>query len=299
MSKSGFQNSIDIALRIFKNGNSKTNPSADDRKILKKKEKQFKLLCTFDWTIHRMLQKIYRHGNQEISTCHLHVGLVKDWLKDHVLTDNIVMPAAAILEFAYAASLKYLWASNASSNICLEGFKILQPVNVENLLKKEFLIPTLIRCTVSDNGTISFTSGASDEWKHAEGRIVQSFDIHKTSNYVAEDPVEIFHPAHDHDSMSCVDVDALYSAFSSCGLKYGSTFRLIESAKCSHDGNIVFGKLRVEKSELFSRVHIVAPPLLDAMLQLSAIPDLSSNSATMRPKVPFAFDRIHIKQGSF
>ena len=53
---------------------------------------------------HRMLQKIVSDVDSKSLTAHIwiHKSLVDNWLKDHILLNNIVIPGAATIETFYS-----------------------------------------------------------------------------------------------------------------------------------------------------------------------------------------------------
>ena len=90
--------------------------------------------------MHRLLQQIQRedYSSLTVYNSYLHAGLIQDWLGDHVLHNEIVLPGAAMIDLIGAAGLRcrhYLvdTAAGWHNNECvvhITGLRIIKPVVV-------------------------------------------------------------------------------------------------------------------------------------------------------------------------
>ena len=68
---------------------------------------------------HRLLQEARREtfSGLTVFTSRLHAGIIHDWLADHCLHGEIVLPGAALVELACAAASQAHWMSTKSSSV--------------------------------------------------------------------------------------------------------------------------------------------------------------------------------------
>eukprot|EP01034_Spumella_vulgaris_P015607 gene15607-19938_t len=108
----------------------------------------------------RMLQQVQHEAfsDQTVFTTRLHSGIAKDWLGDHVVHGDVVLPGAALLEIVCAAALSVAHKSTSVSAdaVFCEGFSILSPVVVATDLKGDnSKLTTLSTVTTSSDDVVT------------------------------------------------------------------------------------------------------------------------------------------------
>ncbi|MGH3822393.1 MAG: type I polyketide synthase, partial [Pseudonocardiaceae bacterium] len=175
------------------------------------------------------------------------------WLADHQVQGRPVLPAAAYVEMALAATAQ-------ACGVPTEAVQ-LRELALEALLPLAETTPvTTLLTTVDDSATIEvFTTTAPNEWiRHATVRA----DVSAT-------PDNKPHPLPEaKDADRPVDLAELYAHLRSGGQQHGPAFMAVKSARVTSEGTVVGsvqlpGDVAIEARTL--RVH---PVLLDAALQL-------------------------------
>ena len=84
---------------------------------------------------HRLLQTCQREAISQSTVygIRLHAGILRDWLSDHVLYGEIVLPGASLLELSCAALARSrpgqgLASERGSDSVRLDGLTVLRPV---------------------------------------------------------------------------------------------------------------------------------------------------------------------------
>ena len=237
-----------------------------------------------------------------------HKGILNEWLGDHVVHGEIICPGVGLLELACAAASKALnpsaWrkqsaggASSGPSSMCVEGFTINRPVVVNDIRQSSgdsVAQPTSINCIVEDDGQVEICMDSLEEGrvKFAEGTV--SFQQEGIDwKAIAEGVLA------GRDACDQVVIGAdVYRDFDSSGLRYGPTFRLLESIRYSQSTcYATLSASTIRGAELYT----FSPPLMDAVLQASAVlvanyrkassVQVDQNSAA---QVPFSFNKVSV-----
>ncbi|NDG63455.1 MAG: SDR family NAD(P)-dependent oxidoreductase, partial [Planctomycetes bacterium] len=216
---------------------------------------------------HRMLQQVVHeaYSGNTICSVNLHAGIHRDWLKDHVVHGQVILPGAAMVELMLSAGMKNSKCVDrhaSSAVLCLKGVSMVEPVIcAENRV-------TRLTCVVDVEGKVSLTKlDALDDvgGLQCEGH----FEVMSLHNDAWATLSESEKTAMS-ECKRTVAVSDLYTAFASCGLSYGAKFRLIEDACVSEDGTTCVATLSMGNEASMRDAYLLPPPTLDAMLQLCA-----------------------------
>ena len=259
---------------------------------------------------HRLLHNMQREdfSEQTVFQTVFHKSILNEWLGDYVIDGAINCPGVGLLELAYAAASKALnpsaWrkqsaggASSGPSSMCVEGFTINRPVVVNDIRQSSgdsVVQPTSINCIVEDDGQVEICIDSLEEGrvKFAEGTV--SFQQEGIDwKAIAEGVLA------GRDACDQVVIGAdVYRDFDSSGLRYGPTFRLLESIRYSQSTcYATLSASTIRGAELYT----FSPPLMDAVLQASAVlvanyrkassVQVDQNSAA---QVPFSFNKVSV-----
>jgi phthiocerol/phenolphthiocerol synthesis type-I polyketide synthase C len=179
------------------------------------------------------------------------------YLRDHVVRDRIVLPAAAYLDMALTACATLEGATLVAEQVQLEQAMILEPEDtrqVQALLERE---------TASSATLEIYSKSATGEhagWtRHAHARLraeeSASIDLPGEIDGGESDPKE-------HDAVSA---DAHYGWLEQCGLAYGDRFRSLSDIERGETW--ARGRVRMAGG-LNGAGYRVHPALLDGALQL-------------------------------
>jgi acyl transferase domain-containing protein/acyl carrier protein/NADP-dependent 3-hydroxy acid dehydrogenase YdfG len=267
-------------------------------------------------TPHRMVQSISREAFAErtVVTCRLHSRILNDWLADHVVHDNIILPGAALLEMALAVAGRYYspngdLASSGADWLCVSGFSVTQPVvvtdvrgNLDPQSTAEWLPTTTLTAAVDYAGNVEVFGAAGNDTQrtlHMQACIGAKFGSGLRYGECGEPDWSSVRAAAQHAGMACDKVELgcdLYKSFAASGLKLGSTFQLLAEARCSPDKCI--GKLNITNRALMDD-YLLPPCLVDAMMHPCA--QLVSHyrkyhnlgeAVDARVQVPYSFDEV-------
>ena len=263
-------------------------------------------------------------------TSRLHAGILRDWLADHVLHGEVVLPGAALMELACAAASHAHWMASASSSsvsggssevVCVEGFSIVRRVVAADVregrsgdMRGLEAQATTLRCVVGDDGETEIYSedGASAERVlHASGRVsvvredgARSSGKAQASKGSSKAPDwQALSELAKQAASSCdrsADIDRLYRTFVESGLKFGEAFRLLRTARYSERACVC--SMSVADTKL-QQAHMLPPNMIDVVLQSSAVAltlagsaDASSETASGgSAQVPYAIDEVWIR----
>ena len=172
------------------------------------------------------------------------------WLRDHVVTDKVLLPGAAYLDAALAAATQ-LTGRPAPA---LDDVRFVAPLVVE-----DNDITTLRLTVESSSGrfTASSRSNSGAGWtRHATGRIVDGLirpklDLPEVTEYAA------------------VKAAALYDRLAERGLQYGPAFQRIIDARVA-DGRVL-ARIDASGAGVEASNHQAHPAVLDAALQCVAL----------------------------
>jgi acyl transferase domain-containing protein/NADPH:quinone reductase-like Zn-dependent oxidoreductase/acyl carrier protein len=244
---------------------------------------------------HAMLQSVEREAftGQTVFKAQFHDGIISNWLRDHVVHGDIICPGAALLEVAFAAAAylrNYSTSSMSAGEECIRvsGFSITKPVVVGSEHERAALV-----CVAGDDGAVElYTDLSGEDYElHAQGHF--EFVARPASFWVDVESQT------DSSLQACNTVvggDDVYSTFATCGLDYGASFRLIEN--CKSGARVCVATLRMS-AKYFQQRYLLPPPLLDAVLQASAV--LVSRYcaehgvALKAAHVPYAVDDVFLR----
>ncbi|MCG8422987.1 MAG: type I polyketide synthase [Proteobacteria bacterium] len=210
------------------------------------------------------------------------------FLADHVVAEQVVMPATALLEMALAAATQIdggPWQ--------VEDFELRRPLTLTQ--DAACIVQTVVAGDHDGTHTLTIHSRAegSESWtQHASGRLRalgSAAVLPPTGRPGEQCEVKVIDPAGSPPVGSSVDVEAHYRACQARGIIYGPSFRGL--------GEVIEGE-----GEAFATIHApetirgeleayrLHPALLDACLQTFAI--LGTETEDMRTFVPTEFQRV-------
>jgi len=274
---------------------------------------------------HRLLQRLQRDdfNRTSVYATRLHAGILRGWLADHILHGRVVLPGAALVELACAAALlssrRAVLGGSAvgrdGAAVCLEGFTIARPVVATDVRDGDATAATRLYCVVGDEGSVEVygEDARGERVLHAEGGIrlqgSGSGLAGRSKEGESEPDWAALSRAAEQARGEClveVDVERVYGAFAASGLPYGETFRLMQSGRAASDGRSCVTEMRLDAVRGLRGSFLVPPPLLDALLQASAVclagEGLRSASSELEAaasaaKVPFSFERVWLRAG--
>jgi len=273
--------------------------------LKKPRQKSFKAFYRGNWP-HRMLQKslVVEYSQLTVHTCRLHKGILNDWLLDHCLGEQVVVPGAAILEMCCAAALQSFIVKtdipkfSSLPTVYMEGFRILQPVVANDVTSSSSEQPTAIDCVLEDDGSILVCQEHGDDQSretHAEGTVtVLAMDGSSDPDWSSL--TEVARSAISDCTVSA-DVSSLYDNFLAGGIKYGPVFRLITEAFYSSTSDSVCVCRVSLKDASLQQSYFIPPNIIDNMLQSSAVilSRLRPPNSKAVAQVPFSFDQTWIR----
>ena len=261
---------------------------------------------------HRLLQQMTREefSSSTIFTAHIHAGVLDEWVADHILHGEIVVPGAALLEMCCAAAMVVFGKAMDTTDavVSVDGFRILVPLVANDVRSQSSAKASRIWCVIGDDGTASVYSDVSGERTlHADGevRVMRRGEAEQSGSGCPNWDL-LSQSAADADKRctSSVDVDALYARYASSGLPYGPSFRLMRSGRMDSECKSTICSLS-QGSDVMRTTTLLSPPLIDAVVQsvgsLSTAGADGSDSSLEdnRPMtlVPFSFDRVWLRPG--
>jgi len=207
--------------------------------------------------------------------CHLHRGILKEWLGDHMCREKVTLPRVSCIEMCCAAAAYRLNVGVLTIN-CLvysenEGWNDLIPGPI---------IGSKLTLSVQSDDTfeIGFCKlGTGGATPLAGGKI---------EKYPVVDSL-IGHEMFWKDTLKNIrnvcnlslDVSLLYSAYDAMGINFGPSFRLLKSVSFNFDKSLIFSVLSIP-SITIADSYLISPPLLDAILQPSIVAS-QTNQFTM------------------
>jgi acyl transferase domain-containing protein/NADPH:quinone reductase-like Zn-dependent oxidoreductase/acyl carrier protein len=243
---------------------------------------------------HRMLQNVNRESfaQRTVFTTRLHEGIQREWLNDHFVHGQVVLPGVGMVELAAAAGNRIFNSTGLAARrlqfgeaICLEGFTIARPIVVSTV---EALTCTSLYTVVDDDGIVSLYNDASmsDAAAVAQGsaRVASDSDL---------DPAQLTKDLQSYSGGAAdVTVEEMYAGLSSAGLRYGDTFRLLRSVSVGEKS--CKATIALSGDRLFKEGYLVPPPVLDAMLQATAFV-VRGTPADGASQVPYSFDKVIVR----
>ena len=195
------------------------------------------------------------------------------WLRDHVVTDMVVLPGAAYVDAALAAAAQ----TTGQPAPALDDVRFVTPLVVE-----DNDVPTLRLTVESSSGrfTVSSRRSSATGWtQHASGRIVDGL-------------VQPTLALPSLTDASTATADELYPRLAERGLVYGPAFRRIVDAQVS-DGRVL---ARVDATDTGTAAsnHQAHPAVLDAALQCIALLAGADDASAGGAVVPAAIR--HVRQ---
>jgi acyl transferase domain-containing protein/acyl carrier protein len=191
----------------------------------------------------------YRRGAEAGAWFNHLSAAMQPWLLDHVVDGAVVLPAAAMLDMAFAAGRA--WHPDAPG-LEVFGFEIMRPLILEPDRARE------LNVTLSAAGAFELASRArlSDEpWTvHAIGRVAAC----ESAAAIAPTPIAPTEPS------SSITADALYAATSRMGLEYGDEFRTVGGLAVTRGGDVT---VTLVPTTLDRGAYLIDPTLLDGSLQ--------------------------------
>ena len=227
---------------------------------------------------HRMLQKTVNEelSRKTIFVTRIHSGLLDEWVGDHVLYGKIIVPGAAWMEMMQSAGQRWVSGQIMRSRVSLRDVIFHAPLDVVDTRLYVDSSPTRVLCAISESGDIEILS--DEGTVHATSALDYESDVDWSTLVFSDGMTGGVHASHAE----------IYSLFSSLGMDYGASFRLIEDSWSSEDGSEIVAFLSTGKI-LHHTSYTLPPPLLDAMLQSSI------STASPRTQVPFGVDRVCIR----
>ncbi len=202
--------------------------------------------------VHPLLGGLF---NAAKKTWNADIGLSEfSYLRDHVVQQSVVYPAAAYLETALAAA----------EELYSDGSSIVREVEIKAPLLMTEERETTVQTTIDPDGTFSVYAkipGDPKNWAlHVQGSLMR---------------------IHEEDEPPALDVDALESKFDTLrsaethyrsyrlrGIDYGPCFRAVESIH--HNGNEALGRIRLPDMLAGSLDdYLLHPVILDAGFQVT------------------------------
>ncbi|NBQ16301.1 MAG: hypothetical protein EBU31_17240, partial [Proteobacteria bacterium] len=260
---------------------------------------------------HRLLQTCQREAISQSTVygIRLHAGILRDWLSDHVLYGEIVLPGASLLELSCAALARSrpgqgLASERGSDSVRLDGLTVLRPVVAVDTREGQGKAAgtssaTRLYCVLGSGGSVE-VYGEDKRGRrvlHAEGSAGES------SGEDEPDWVALSRAASEAQERCTeeADVTGVYEGFAAQGLPYGRTFRLLRAGRASGDGRSVVATLGLEEVRGLAGSYVVPPPLIDALLHAVAVSGAGTANANAnatapsKAKVPFSFDRVWMR----
>lgn len=189
------------------------------------------------------------------------------WLTDHQVMDQIVMPGAAFVEMAIAAT--------SSFPVHLEDLTFEQPLSPNGRTP----VQTIVRRTDDESAIESFSANRNGAWtRHFKARIKQA-SVQDASPAVDPDTLrsQLTHSAQPAD---------FYAKMHDVGLNYGPAFQTIREIHYSESRVLT----RLETIGDLRGFH-VAPTLLDGALHSLAVGLLQKDDGNLF--LPVSIDQVH------
>ncbi|MEE9446013.1 MAG: SDR family NAD(P)-dependent oxidoreductase, partial [Cocleimonas sp.] len=189
------------------------------------------------------------------------------FLGDHVVDGGVIMPAAAYVEMALAASADWFVSDDVGVSAGVEGLSEYRQWELENL---EIRAPIVLDCNKTIRLTLhpkdgSFTISSRDRlsdnpWsENVVGRLLG--ETHKKA------PQKIAIKSFTADAEKIISAAGHYKLTESVGLSYGSTFQGVEEVWVSSLSALAKLKIPDEIKESFSQYQL-HPAMLDAGFQV-------------------------------
>jgi acyl transferase domain-containing protein/NADPH:quinone reductase-like Zn-dependent oxidoreductase len=197
------------------------------------------------------------------------------WLRDHVVADAVLVPAAAYVDAALAAAAQ----TTGRPAPALDDVRFITPLVVE-----DNDVPTLRFTLESSSGrfTVRSRGSSATSWtRHASGRVVDGL-VRPT----------LALPSLTGAVTTTVTADELYPRLAERGLVYGPAFRRIVDAEVSDGG--VLARVDATDMGIAASNHQAHPAVLDAALQCVALLAGADDASAGGPVVPAAVR--HVRQ---
>ncbi|KAK5957266.1 Type I Iterative PKS [Knufia fluminis] len=231
------------------------------------------------------------------------------WLRDHMVTNQIVLPGVAYLIAAIEASRQI-----ASQDKEIVGFRL-----KDISLKRALIVPdnkegveTMLSLTRFDESSLqassvwrkfslsSFSTVNEDWTEHCTGYIAVDYEE-------AENPIDEGHEAREEASgwarrlevvdASCtvlVDIDDVYDNLVTSGLAFGPLFRNLSDVKCTTNqlgetsGTVTVPDVASAMPKKFMHDNLIHPATMDSFMHffLSSALDAMGKATLDRPMVP-------------
>jgi len=212
---------------------------------------------------HRLMQKVSVHEISGVveSIGYLHQGIRRDWAGDLVLHEQVVIPGAAYVDLIFA-----LWShTNRSTRCCciIEDLSVLQPI----VMERDLASLVTLRCTMSKDGVVE-VHGLRRKFDVDLGAICKG----QITSEGSAGELRVFDDNElmlENQRRACdviCDVGSLYEKLASAGLRYGDTFRVIQSAMGNKNGTVMVCELKCPSAGLRSS-YFLPPPLIEGLCQ--------------------------------
>jgi acyl transferase domain-containing protein len=200
---------------------------------------------------------------------HLHTGVLRAFLADHVVGGRIVFPAVGFLELAIRCILRF----GSYAAVEISGFV------VDRFLK----IP-------QGGGSLVLKLNSSGAFRFLDrNRDIGSITTFCQGNVNATEICTSQLNAVEHVMSREVTGEQIYDMLASVGLQYGPTFKLVKRVSMSSNGKFLVGEIS-SVTNCSSSQYAIPPPLLDAMFHCVAACGILDPSLRVS-QVPYAINR--------
>lgn len=194
-----------------------------------------------------------------------------DYLRDHVVGDQAILPGAGSIELMLAAAR----ASTGWETVTLREVAFERPLVLDDRTETQ----VIVSAPVDDIAVVRVVALQSDNWV-----TIASAQAERGTHLPTSHRLDELRATCNVD----IDVEEVYDSLSALGLSYGPAFRTLTSG--SSNGDAALGRIDLG-SDAAARDHLVHPALLDGALHLlSAIFRNRNGSSTY---LPAGADAVH------
>jgi acyl transferase domain-containing protein/NADPH:quinone reductase-like Zn-dependent oxidoreductase/NAD(P)-dependent dehydrogenase (short-subunit alcohol dehydrogenase family)/acyl carrier protein len=194
-----------------------------------------------------------------------------DYLRDHVVGDQAILPGAGSIELMLAAAR----ASTGWETVTLREVAFERPLVLDDRTETQ----VIVSAPVDDIAVVRVVALQSDNWV-----TIASAQAERGTHLPTSHRLDELRATCNVD----IDVEEVYDSLSALGLSYGPAFRTLTSG--SSNGDAALGRIDLG-SDAAARDHLMHPALLDGALHLlSAIFRNRNGSSTY---LPAGADAVH------
>ncbi|KAG8162803.1 hypothetical protein KVR01_007281 [Diaporthe batatas] len=215
------------------------------------------------------------------------------WLRDHVVGEQMIVPAAALTELALRASRE---CTGTDESMMLDEFTFMAPVALNAEQDDELKIQVVIG-EAQEHGARAVDVysrprdvSAQHEWtRHATGILKPASPLDDGGDTVQKYSESVVDERTRSYDGKMIDVTKAYGILAGAGIKYGPSFQSVRSVWRESQDEL---GVHIEPYPSQSRMYALHPALLDAAIHATLLPEPEKAAGNIR--LPFLFRGVQI-----